>query len=940
MASVKSINRKEKSNPTLLYRKLMLVIAVFSFLLYANSISNGYNIDDDLVTINHRLTSKGIKAIPEIFSTPYYKDAAGNQYEYRPVTLASFAIEHQLLGTNAHVSHLINVLLFITLSLILFLTLLKLFNNYNYVLPFAITLLFIAHPLHTEVVASIKNRDELLCLTGGILAFYYSLLFVENNKIRNYLLYVFFFAFAMLSKKSILPFVLLIPIAHVIFTRPVFLKLILISLPLSICAGLFWPLDNSSQKIGFALIPLVVPPIVFFVLYKRALAINFVSTVLYSVKKIPQALVDDTGTYSVIHSAKAQWILIPLTMLCSVAFCYYDLKILLVIYFLFLGLLFLFTVINKRNGIFYNHILFVGITSLFYSDTDFIILLFAAGLGLYFTGGKKMKDLIPLVVILIISAMLSIYGGEKKDVDFTLLILLPVLFYFFYERDKRIIVASLFIALVVLRLVSVFEIGLALCVYAGIAGVLFFLHAYPKLIKNNSSSFFVLAFVPVALIYFAANRDLVPSTQFAYETFYKAEEIKTNIEKVKIVPASGRKLNFVEMPLIYSDPISVRVGTSFTVLGKYLKLLVVPYHLGFYYGYAYIEPVAWTNYLSVISIIIHLLLVVAFFYFFKNHPVFSFGIFFYLLCISEFSNFAIPVAGVMGDRLAFVASAGFCIALGYGLLAASKTELKSATVKISFNNKWMFFSMAVLVLYSAKTFSRNFQWKDQVTLMRSDIKHLEKSVQANNLLAFNLVEQSFKLKTQPEKEKYLKEAIIHFKKAVEIYPKADFAWHDLGQTYLLLNNMNDALPAFLKAIEIDSTYLNALTKAANIYTKQNKFKEAAFYYEKVIANDRLNIPAYSSLSQAYFRQGNFEKAIEANLKAIKIAPDNYDPFANMGKIYFATGDKKNALVYFEKAYKINPNDKNLISAIAGIYKEFGENEKAEFYFSKLNQIDR
>ena len=35
-----------------------------AFLLFANSISGGYNLDDELVTINHRLTSKGISAIP------------------------------------------------------------------------------------------------------------------------------------------------------------------------------------------------------------------------------------------------------------------------------------------------------------------------------------------------------------------------------------------------------------------------------------------------------------------------------------------------------------------------------------------------------------------------------------------------------------------------------------------------------------------------------------------------------------------------------------------------------------------------------------------------------------------------------------------------------------------------------------------------------------
>src|SRR5438128_2668470 len=97
-----------------------LLIFVFSFVLYFNCVFNNYNMDDELVTQNHRLTSKGISAIPEIFRSPYYEDQAGYKYEYRPVVLASFAIEHSLFGDNAHISHLINVLLYSVLCVLLF----------------------------------------------------------------------------------------------------------------------------------------------------------------------------------------------------------------------------------------------------------------------------------------------------------------------------------------------------------------------------------------------------------------------------------------------------------------------------------------------------------------------------------------------------------------------------------------------------------------------------------------------------------------------------------------------------------------------------------------------------------------------------------------------------------------------------------------------------
>jgi hypothetical protein len=72
-------------------------IAVGAFLLYAMALGHGYNMDDELVTRGHKLTSKGFEGLRQIFNSPYYSDDMGYSYEYRPVTLASFAIEHELL---------------------------------------------------------------------------------------------------------------------------------------------------------------------------------------------------------------------------------------------------------------------------------------------------------------------------------------------------------------------------------------------------------------------------------------------------------------------------------------------------------------------------------------------------------------------------------------------------------------------------------------------------------------------------------------------------------------------------------------------------------------------------------------------------------------------------------------------------------------------------
>lgn len=182
-------------------------VAIFTLLLYAQSINFGYNFDDELVTKGHPKTSQGLKAIGKIFSSPYYEDESGYAYEYRPVALAFFAIEHSLFGENPFTSHFINVLLYAITCSLIFVLLKLLLVDYHPYFPILITLLFSVFPLHTEVVASIKNRDEILALMFGVSTAI--VLLKENKKFLHYILAILLFTLSILSKQSALVFLVM-----------------------------------------------------------------------------------------------------------------------------------------------------------------------------------------------------------------------------------------------------------------------------------------------------------------------------------------------------------------------------------------------------------------------------------------------------------------------------------------------------------------------------------------------------------------------------------------------------------------------------------------------------------------------------------------------------------------------------------------------------------
>ncbi len=169
------------------------LIVLSCFVLYGNTISCDYALDDAELITGNRYTQKGISGIKDIFAYDSFK-GYGEKYlnavsggRYRPLSIATFAIEHSFFGNNPHVSHFINILLYAfccLLIFILFSRLLKKFPKSHWYLsiPFIATILFIAHPIHTEVVANIKGRDEIMSLLFSLLAMLFLLNYLDSKK--------------------------------------------------------------------------------------------------------------------------------------------------------------------------------------------------------------------------------------------------------------------------------------------------------------------------------------------------------------------------------------------------------------------------------------------------------------------------------------------------------------------------------------------------------------------------------------------------------------------------------------------------------------------------------------------------------------------------------------------------------------------------------------
>jgi tetratricopeptide (TPR) repeat protein len=244
-----------------------LVLILLGLLFYGNSLTNGYAFDDGIVIQHNNYVQQGFRGIPGIFSTDVYESFysqmdAKQQLSggrYRPLSVLTFALEQQLFGSKeqvkpendvAFVRHFLNVFLYI-LSVVFLLQLLR-----EYLLPqsphaaFLACLLFLCHPLHTEVVANVKSRDEVLSFLFIVLTLIAVFRYRKRKHPPQLACGILFYFLALLSKEYAITLIALIPILLFVLKKETFANSIKAVLPFLAVALLYLFIRFSVVGLG------------------------------------------------------------------------------------------------------------------------------------------------------------------------------------------------------------------------------------------------------------------------------------------------------------------------------------------------------------------------------------------------------------------------------------------------------------------------------------------------------------------------------------------------------------------------------------------------------------------------------------------------------------------------------------------------------------------
>lgn len=1002
------------ANPVRLY---MLIIFLLGFGIYINTVRNEYNLDDELVVQNqvpnsdiasgwqvvspHRLTSKGWEAIkfnfgafstdslsgaglgkhlkyflPEVFREPYYKDNAGYQYEFRPIVLFSFALEHAIFARtenqngkeveveNPHLSHFFNVVLYALLCVLLFVVMRRLFPQYNPLFAFFVALLFTAHPIHTEVVASIKNRDEIFALGFGLLSVYSALRYVQSSKLRWLLLVPVTFVLGILSKSTTITFVLLVPLAVVLLTPANFRQVLFLAVVLIIPSVFFSRLYSVTQQILFAaalflaVVGLFVlkhfPSIkaqttalmqsAFSVFHTRTqseitvtpqLNFQFLRNPLVAASFVLLLLIGMGLAFAGLYSANVWLACLPVLLFCIVFLLVRaELQFLLITP---IALLITYSMIKfNSSGVLVQAGLMVFLTTQFFS------------------GGRQVKILVAVnYVIYTLASLLFLHSFFPLAVlffaGFLNRRLLPVTF-------VMIGVSLIFMGRSVYSLAtgkSGFELGL-LGLPVIFASIFLLWRSKQHVLVRTS----LLALPVIMFLYF---RFAPPSNSNSLVSGLQRTYFQMNVTRAAdLNPVqSVRPVYYIENPIQPTDPFSIKFGTAMTVLGKYLKQVFVPYPMSYYYGFSYFKPISINNTWPLVILITYILITLLAIVLIWRQPVISFSIFFYLGSIAVFSNLFIPVPGVMGDRFLLIPSIGFCLLLVYLCFKALRIDAEDKKLSFKTVSKPLAgVFIGVTLVYTVLAFTRNLDWKDRITLFSHDIKVVDNSAQAQNLLGVHL----FLLSQQKEYQaadsigariQILEQAASHFNKAIEIYPRFLNATYDLGRAYYTIGNfysgyyhnptqarayLDKAFEKYLAVQKIDSNFVTPSFEMGVIMDGRDSLQQAIYWYERFISRIKTQKEAYANLSYAYFRLKEYDKSINTNKRALAAMPNAYEPTVNIAKTYHQMQQLDSAIVYYEKSYLLNQKDVNLVKVLYGLSKGQNDARRVQIYGLKLKEL--
>jgi Flp pilus assembly protein TadD len=358
---------------------------------------------------------------------------------------------------------------------------------------------------------------------------------------------------------------------------------------------------------------------------------------------------------------------------------------------------------------------------------------------------------------------------------------------------------------------------------------------------------------------------------------------------------------FGDNPLVGAGFWTARL-TAIKVIGKYLWLFVWPARLSADYSYNAVplfgwQPADWEDATALIALAVCLgaaLLAVRWFR--TRKPLFFFLAFFFV-AVAPTSNLAILIGSIMAERFVYLPSIGLA-----GCVVAAICALGPPGSRQRLRTAWMALGFLCLAC-AVRTYARNFDWLDDLSLWTSAVDVCPGSAQAHYNLGLALADSGGRWQ----------EAITEYQAALRLDPEYAEAHNNLG---LALANSGgrwqEAIAEYQAALRINPDLAQVHFNLGNALAQlPGRLPDAIAEYQAALRINPGYAKAHSNLGLALANSGGrWQDAIAEYEAALRINPDLAEAHFNLGNaLSHLPGRLPEAITEYEAALRITPDPK-------------------------------
>ena len=182
-------------------------------------------------------------------------------------------------------------------------------------------------------------------------------------------------------------------------------------------------------------------------------------------------------------------------------------------------------------------------------------------------------------------------------------------------------------------------------------------------------------------------------------------------------------------------------------------------------------------------------------------------------------------------------------------------------------------------------------------------------------------------------------AAIQFTNAILADPKFGDAHDYLAQSYLRMQDWNNAYQELDRTIELQPTNYRAQLDLANLLIAGNQLGQAQEKAEALLQEDPKNPQVHAMDASLLSAQGKANAAIKEMEVAVSLAPTQSNYLVALGLLEIKAKQPEKAELTLKKAVEVDPKSVSPLIALGGYYLQFNRYAEAQQQFVQAKNLD-